>query len=72
MENQAFFETIICWLEQHVWLCSYVLMGLAALTFFLNFILKKAKSHEQAIKNVQNTTINQAGGDIKINNDDGR
>ena len=61
------------WFESHVWLCSYVLMGLAALTFLLNFVLKKSKSQrDQTIKNVKNSTINQAGGDIKIDSDNER
>lgn len=61
------------WFENHVWLCSYVLMGLAALTFLLNFVLKKSRSQrDQTIKNVKNSTINQAGGDIEIDSDNER
>lgn len=57
---------IVLWLKNHVWLCSYVVMGLAVLTFLLNFIIKKSKHQkEQTIKNVKNSTVNQAGGDIK-------
>lgn len=57
--------TIGIWLKEHVWLCSYVLMGLALITFLLNYFFKRAKSEKnQIIKNVKNTNINQAGGDI--------
>ncbi|GEM_PF-3346265 len=55
----------ISWLKDHVWLCTYIMLGIAALTFLLNFVFKKHKIEKgQTIKKIKNSTINQAGGDI--------
>ncbi len=60
-------KIIFLWLKEHVWLCTYIMLGLAVLTFLLNFIFKKNNSEKtQSIGKVKNSNINQAGGDIKI------
>ena len=59
---------IFLWLEDHVWLCTYITLGLAVLTFLLTFVFKKNKSGKtQSIKKVKNSNINQVGGDVNIN-----
>ena len=41
----------ISWLKDHVWLCTYIMLGIAALTFLLNFVFKKHKIEKgQTIK----------------------
>lgn len=29
------------WLQEHVWVCTYVVAGLAVVTFVLNFVFKR-------------------------------
>ncbi len=57
------------WLKDHVWLCTYIMLGIAALTFLLNFVFKKRKATKmktQSIINVKHSSINQADGNITI------
>ncbi|MBQ6226479.1 MAG: hypothetical protein IJJ73_09300 [Bacteroidaceae bacterium] len=57
------------WLQGHVWLCTYIIAGLAIMTFVLNFILKKqnaGKNHSQKANKITNSTIYQAGRDVII------
>lgn len=70
---------MISWLQGHVWMCSYIIMGLAILTFAMNFIIKRDKKNRQEadIKEVKNvkmkasrnkkSTVNQSAGDMTIN-----
>ena len=69
-------------------MCTYIIMGLAILTFAFNFIIKRNKKNKQAadIKEVKNcmmkasrnknSTVNQSAGDMTIsinpNNEPGR
>lgn len=70
---------IMNWLQAHVWFCTYIIAGLAILTFALNFIIKRKKNDANAkdVKNTQiqashfkNSTVNQSAGDITININD--
>lgn len=79
---------MINWLQGHVWMCTYIIMGLAIMTFALNFIIKRNKKNRQAadikdVKNVKmkasrnkNSTVNQSARDMTItinpNNEQGR
>ena len=65
------------WLQGHVWLCTYIIAGLAILTFLLNFIFKRNKKSGSLhdVKNVKikagrfkKSTVNQSAGDMTINN----
>lgn len=67
---------MISWLQGHVWMCTYIIMGLAILTFALTFVIKHNKqgSDIKEVKNVKmkaslnkNSTINQSAGDMTIN-----
>lgn len=61
------------WLQGHVWLCTYIIAGLAIMTFVLNFILKKqnaGKNHSQKINKITNSTFYQAGRDVNISNNE--
>lgn len=67
------------WLQGHVWLCTYIIAGLAILTFVLNFIIKRKKNDANAedVKNThiqasyfKNSIVNQSAGDITININD--
>ena len=70
---------MIHWLQGHAWMCTYIIMGLAVLTFALNFIFKRSKKNKQEagikeVKNVKmkasrimNSTVNQSAGDMTIN-----
>lgn len=60
-------------------MCTYIIMGLAILTFALNFIIKRNKQNKEEadikkVNNVQmrasrnkNSTVNQSAGDMTIN-----
>jgi len=55
------------WLKDHVWLCTYIMLAIAALTFLLNFVIKKHKATKtQTISKVKHSSVNQAGGNIAI------
>lgn len=70
---------MINWLQDHVWMCTYIVAVLAILTFVLNFIIKhiKRKKNEletKEVKNVKvkatcnkNSSINQSAGDMTVN-----
>ena len=70
---------MINWLQGHVWMCTYIIMGLAVLTFALNFIINRNKQNKQKaditeVKNVKmkasrnkNSIINQSAGDMTVN-----
>lgn len=57
------------WLKEHVWMCTYIMLGIAALTFLLNFVVRKHKATKiqtQSIRRVKHSNVNQAGGNITI------
>ncbi len=59
---------MISWLQSHVWLCTYVLAGCAAITLLIKLLSKSSRSKSgQTINKSKNSTINQAGGSITIN-----
>ena len=67
---------MIEWLQNHVWLCTYIIAGLAILTFVLNFIIKRNRNGvaDKEAKNVKmkathntNSNVYQSAGDIIIN-----
>ncbi len=59
--------TLFSWLKENVWLCTYIMLGIALLTFFLNFVIRKqASGKSQSIKNVKGSSVNQGGRDITI------
>ena len=65
-------DTILQYLKDNIWLCTFISAVLAILTFVLNFIIKKNKgtSNTQTISNVTSSQINQAGGNINCNKED--
>lgn len=67
---------MIDWLHDHVWLCTYIIAGLAILTFVFNFIIKRSKQDPTTPKvgktkmkasNNKKSTIYQSAGDMTIN-----
>lgn len=59
--------TLLSWLKENVWLCTYIMLGIALLTFLLNFVIKKHTSEKsQSIKNVKESSVNQGGRDVTI------
>lgn len=64
---QDFFLNI----KENIWICTLVSAVVALLTFLLNFVFKRRKTstRTQMISNVSSSTINQAGGDINLNQD---
>lgn len=64
------------WLRNNVWLCTYIIAGLAFLTFVLNFIIKRNKNGSDTkpvcktkmkASHNKNSTIYQSAGDMTIN-----
>lgn len=61
-------QTILTWMESHVWICTFIIAGCAVLTFFCNFIFKKKKNDvSMKIDNINGGEINQANGNITNN-----
>lgn len=67
---------MIDWLYNHVWLCTYIIAGLAILTFVLNFIIKlnkqdlttqKVGKTKMKASHNKKSTIYQSAGDMTIN-----
>jgi len=68
------------WLQEHVWICTYIVAGLAGITFALNFIFKQKWKEPKGtegrrVKNVKikasrcrNSSVNQVAQDLTINN----
>ena len=62
---------MLYWLKDHVWLCTYLMLGIAALSFLLNYVFKKHKATKtQTISKVKHSNVNQAGGNITIVNEE--
>ena len=67
---------MIDWLQTHVWFCTYIIAGLAILTFVLNFIIKRNKQDSITQKvgktkmkasHNKKSAIYQSVGDMTIN-----
>lgn len=67
---------IMHWLHNHVWMCTYIIAGLAILTFVLNFIVKRkrndanAKDVKMKASHFKGSTVNQSAGDMTVNIND--
>lgn len=60
-------QTVLTWMQSHVWICTFITAGCAVLTFLCNFIFKKQKKNvSMKIDNVSGGEINQANGNITI------
>lgn len=61
-------NTVLTWMESHVWICTFITAGCALLTFFCNFIFKKKKNDiSMKINNVSGGKVYQANGNITNN-----
>lgn len=67
---------MIDWLQNHVWLCTYIIAGLAILTFLFNFVFKHIHKEADAkeVRKVKmkashnkKSNLYQSAGDITIN-----
>lgn len=66
-------ESILKLLQEHVFICTWIVALCALLTFLLNFVFKKKEKGRQEekasqkISGIHNSSVNQAGGNITIN-----
>lgn len=64
-------DNILQWLQEHVWLCTYILAGCAFITLMITLFKrnkKKKRDITMTIGNVSGGNVNQANGNIKIDN----
>lgn len=63
-------QDIVRWLQSHSWLCPYILAGCAIITLLLKLKKKEKKKSSDitmTIGDVKSGNINQANGNININ-----
>lgn len=63
-------DAIYQWLQNHVAICTWIVALCAIATLLFNFVFKNKKRKEkpsQQIKDVNNSNVNQVGGNMTIN-----
>lgn len=63
-------DAIYQWLQNHVAICTWIVALCAIATFLFNFVFKNKKRKEkpsQLMKDVNNSNVNQVGGNMTIN-----